>query len=72
MSATSTKNAASPVQHRDIRSASLPFKRDKEHAQKWSNGQRPLAGARANFNDEVDGSELPQVKVRPIKQWSQM
>jgi hypothetical protein len=72
MSAASTKNATSPVQHRDIRSASLPFKRDKEHAQKWSHGQRPLAGVRANFNDELDDSELPKAKVRPMKQWSQI
>lgn len=75
MPATSTKNPTSPVQHRDIRSASLPFKRDKEHAQKWSNGQRPLAGVRANFNAELEDTEsqlpLAKEKVRPMKQWSQ-
>jgi len=73
MSATSTKNPTSPIQQRDIRSASLPFKRDKAHAQKWSNGQRPLAGVRVNLNDElVGGTERQQEKVRPMKQWSQM
>jgi len=75
MAATSTKSPTSPVQHRDIRSASLPFKRDKEHAQKWSNGQRPLAGVRATSIVELDDTDLrlplAKEKVRPMKQWSQ-
>jgi len=78
MSATSIASAS--AEHRDIRSASLSFKRDKDHSQKWSNGQRPAAGVRINFNrdlvnntDElVGGSERQREKVRPMKQWSQM
>lgn len=69
MSATSTKSPVSPIQHKDIRSASLPFKRDKEHNHKWSNGQRPLAGVRATISDELDGSEIQIQKVRPMKPW---
>jgi hypothetical protein len=76
MSATSTRSPTSPLERRDIRSDSLPFKREKEHVQKWSNGHRPLAGAHVTFDPELDGTEqqlpLPKDKVRPMKQWSSM
>ena len=75
MSATSASNPGSPIQHKDIRSASLPFKRDKEHSAKWSNGQRPLAGVRAIpvDLDETDVQfPLKVEKVRPMKSYSQM
>lgn len=74
MSATSTRSPPSPLERRDIRSDSLPFKREKEHSQKWSNGHRPLAGAQIPFSSELDGTEqqlpFPKDKVRPMKQWS--
>jgi hypothetical protein len=79
MSEVSDRNPTSPIQQRDIRSASKPFKRDKDHDQKWSNGQRPSAGVRVNYailNDHPDnlvgGSDIQREKVRPMKQWSQM
>ncbi|KAF8851509.1 hypothetical protein BDZ45DRAFT_750619 [Acephala macrosclerotiorum] len=59
------------LDHKDIRSAGLGFKRDKEHNQKWSNGSRPSPGVRINWNDEFTcGSEAQRAKVRPMKQWS--
>ena len=74
MSATSTTSPISPIERRDIRSAAQPFKRDKDHGEKWSNGTRPAAGVRTIFfTDElVGGSETQREKVRPMKQWSQM
>jgi len=69
----STASAApvSPIEHRDLRSERLVFKRDKEHNQKWSNGQRPSAGVRLNWDNEfVGGSEQQRAKVRPMKQWT--
>jgi len=78
MSATSVSSPTSPVQHRDIRSASKPFKRDKDHSEKWSNGQRPSPGVYYGWaascdeaNPLVGGSELQREKVRPQKQWNQ-
>lgn len=74
MSATSTRNPTSPLERRDIRSDSLPSKREKEHSQKWSHGHRPLAGVRVSFDPELDGTKealpFPKDKVRPMKQWS--
>lgn len=74
MFATSIRNPTDAVEQRDIRSATRPFKHDKDQREKWSNGQRPAAGVKINFNDEaLNGSEVVQkVKVRPMKQWSQM
>jgi hypothetical protein len=76
MSATSIRSPTSPLERRDIRSDSLPFKREKEHTQKWSNGHRPLAGAQVPFSSELDGTgqqlPFPKDKVRPMKQWSSM
>jgi len=74
MSATSL---SSPVQHKDIRSASRPFKRDKDRGEKWSNGQRPSGGVGVNYSSGImddlqGGSESQRAKVRPMKQWSQM
>lgn len=59
------------LNHKDIRSANLGFKRDKEHNHKWSNGSRPSPGVHINWNDEfTSGSEAQRAKVRPMKQWS--
>lgn len=61
----------SPIEHRDLRSERVSFKRDKEHSQKWSNGQRPSAGVRLNWDNEfVGGSEAQRAKIRPMKQWT--
>ncbi|PMD46639.1 hypothetical protein L207DRAFT_577486 [Hyaloscypha variabilis F] len=74
MSATSTRSPTSPFERRDIRSDSLPSKRDKEQAQKWSHGHRPMAGTQIPFDPELDGTEqalpFPKDKVRPMKQFS--
>lgn len=71
MSATSASNPAPQLQHRDIRSASLPFKRDKEHAHKWSNGHRPLAG-RSWATVDTDNEDVQlQGNIRPMKSNSQ-
>ena len=85
MSTTSATSPTSPIQHRDIRSASKPFKRDKDHDEKWSMGQRPSGGVtikyahHSHLGEEgphedylVGGSERQREKVRPQKQWSQM
>ena len=78
MSATSSLTLpTSPLQHKDIRSASRPFKRDKDHGEKWSNGQRPSGGVTIKYGPgDMDnlqgGSESQRAKVRPMKQWSQM
>ncbi|KAF4627655.1 hypothetical protein G7Y89_g10499 [Cudoniella acicularis] len=77
MSAPSAVAPTSPLQHRDIRSASLPFKRDKDHGEKWSNGIRPSGGVSYRLgpvgDDElVGGSASQKARVRPQKQWSQM
>ncbi|KAH6677605.1 hypothetical protein B0J14DRAFT_347121 [Halenospora varia] len=59
---------ASPLQLKDIRSASLLPKRDKEHSGKWKNGARPLGGRPQHpDNDEF----MESGKFRPQKQWSQ-
>ncbi|KAL5331794.1 hypothetical protein ACEPPN_001332 [Leptodophora sp. 'Broadleaf-Isolate-01'] len=74
MSATSIRNPVEPVERKDIRSASLPFKHDKDKREKWSNGVRPSSGVILNFNDEVlsASNEGQKIKIRPHKQWSQM
>jgi len=77
MSDISCSNPTSPIQTRDIRSASKPFKRDRDHDQKWVNGVRPL-NVRYKFSisdipDSLDGgSDHQEEKVRPMKQWSQV
>lgn len=43
------------IQQRDIRSASVPFKRDREHHQKWSNGTRAHHGVPPTYEVIVDG-----------------
>ncbi|KAH7386318.1 hypothetical protein BKA64DRAFT_140424 [Cadophora sp. MPI-SDFR-AT-0126] len=74
MSTTSYRNPIEPVERKDIRSASLPFKHDKDKREKWSNGVRPSPGVILNFNDEVlsASNEGQKMKIRPQKQWSQM
>jgi hypothetical protein len=74
MSDTSIRNPTSPVQHKDIRSASLGFKRDKDHSQKWSMGQRPSYGVTIKQNPETmldeavgGGNDAARAKVRPNK-----
>jgi len=61
------------LDHKDIRSAGLGFKRDKEHNHKWSSGSRPGPGVRLHYmDDELSWlpSEGQSAKVRPMKQWS--
>ncbi|KAL2065496.1 hypothetical protein VTL71DRAFT_3166 [Oculimacula yallundae] len=74
MSATSIRNPIEPVERKDIRSASLGFKHDKDKREKWSNGVRPGSGVRVDFNDEIVSvsNEAQSIKIRPHKQWSQM
>ncbi|KAG4443304.1 hypothetical protein IFR05_001248 [Cadophora sp. M221] len=74
MSSTSIRNPVEPVERKDIRSASLPFKHDKDKREKWSNGVRPSPGVILNFDDEVlrASNEGQKIKIRPHKQWSQM
>lgn len=67
---------AASLECRDIRSASLPFKRDRDHTEKWIHGSRPSAGVWRNptppLNDPngglLGGSEAQRAKVRPFKQ----
>lgn len=75
MSTTSTRNPTEAIERKDIRSASLPFKHDKDKREKWSNGVRPAPGVILNFNtDEVlsASNEGQKMRIRPHKQWSQM
>ncbi|KAH8667362.1 hypothetical protein BGZ60DRAFT_528664 [Tricladium varicosporioides] len=59
---------ASPLQTKDIRSASLLPKRDKEHGGKWKHGVRPLGGR----TQPLDYDEfIESGKFRPQKQFSQ-
>ncbi|KAM3064937.1 hypothetical protein ACMFMG_011235 [Clarireedia jacksonii] len=67
MSAVSTTSPNSPLQRRDIRAEAQPFKRDKDHNQKWSQGFRPLPGVNATILYPKEGE-----KCRPRKQWSQV
>lgn len=54
--------------HRDIRSAALPFKRDKDHHEKWSHGTAPGPGVRRSIAGEfISGNGCQKVKVRPMK-----
>ncbi|PQE03552.1 hypothetical protein CJF31_00010115 [Rutstroemia sp. NJR-2017a BVV2] len=62
MSAVST---TAPVERRDIRADAQPFKRDKDHNEKWSQGMRPLAGVTSLLPKQGE-------KYRPRKQWSQV
>ncbi|RFU24377.1 hypothetical protein B7463_g11960, partial [Scytalidium lignicola] len=71
---------AAPLECRDIRSASLPFKRDRDHNQKWVRGTRPSSGVFMRFEPALDdpsggligGNEGQRAKVRPCKQYSQV
>lgn len=75
MSAT-TNHQTSLIQHRDIRSEAHAFKRDKDQAQKWVMGARPLAGVNRaiiySVDDPKDQSPKEKEKVRPQKLWSQV
>jgi hypothetical protein len=59
----------SVTDHRDIRSAGLPFKRDKDNVEKWSYGVRPSAGTRTDWitGELITASEGQAAKIRP---WS--
>ena len=76
MSAATISSPTAPVQQRDIRSAAKPFKRDRDHNQKWSNGERPSHGVTVRYafggEEEIKtgGNERQLEKVRPQKQWS--
>jgi len=74
MSSTSIRNPVEPVERKDIRSASLPFKHDKDRREKWSNGVRLGPGVYINFDDEIlrASNEGQKIKVRPHKQWSRI
>jgi hypothetical protein len=80
MSSISLASPASPALHRDIRAASLPFKRDKDHDSKWSQGTRPSGGVTVigvkypipSETVAVGESPSQREKVRPGKQLSQM
>lgn len=67
----SALSASTNSLHRDNRSESRSYKRDKEHSAKWAMGTRPSYGVKYNYNYEViHGSEEQQAKVRPEKRWS--
>ncbi|CZT46646.1 uncharacterized protein RSE6_07103 [Rhynchosporium secalis] len=74
MSATSIRNPIEPLERKDIRSAGLGFKHDKDKREKWGNGIRPGSGVRVDWNDELlsASNEAQAIKIRPQKQWSQM
>jgi hypothetical protein len=58
--------------HKDIRSASIPFKRDKEHNHKWSKGACPLPGVRSELpglGKPTFDNEVHQPKMRPVGPW---
>ncbi|KAL3420102.1 hypothetical protein PVAG01_08601 [Phlyctema vagabunda] len=64
-------SSTGPVEHRDVRSASQPFKRDRDHGSKWSLGVRPSGGVQIRgIGEYYGGSEAQRAKVRPEKQWS--
>ena len=59
--------------HRDVRSESRPYKRDKEHNTKWAMGARPSYGVKTRWWPEegmYTGSPEQQAKVRPQKKYS--
>lgn len=57
---------------RDIRSATMPFKRHRDATEKWANGGRPSAGVVLSItNDTFSGSDSQKAKVRPEKRWSE-
>ncbi|RDW64062.1 hypothetical protein BP5796_10564 [Coleophoma crateriformis] len=59
----------SALEHRDFRSSSVSFKRDKNHSSKWNLGVRPSAGVQINWvsGEYKSGSEAQQAKIRPQK-----
>jgi len=59
--------------HKDIRSESRSYKRDKDTSAKWAHGVRPASGVQVNFwADELTaGTEAQATKVRPHKSSSQ-
>ncbi|PQE15230.1 hypothetical protein CJF32_00007878 [Rutstroemia sp. NJR-2017a WRK4] len=61
----SAVSRTAPVERRDIRADAQPFKRDKDHNEKWSQGMRPLAGVTSLLPKQGE-------KFRPRKQWSQV
>lgn len=73
----SVVSPTSPVDRRDIRSAAVPSKRDKQHGSKWAYGTRPSAGCRTDYSSPtepakvVGGSDAQRMKVRPVKPRSQ-
>lgn len=66
-------NMAFAESHRDLRSTSKSYKRDKDSSSKWSMGLRPGGGCRTNLNGEqTSGTPEQFAKVRPQKRWSEM
>lgn len=68
-----TQSATSPVQQRDIRSAARGFKRDKDHAAKWSQGAYdPLESRESQWGTILgdEREELSQLdRIKPVKIW---
>ncbi|RDW77194.1 hypothetical protein BP6252_05247 [Coleophoma cylindrospora] len=66
---TALQFTMSTLEHRDFRSSSVSFKRDKNHNSKWNLGMRPSAGVQTNWisGEYTSGSEAQQAKVRPNK-----
>ena len=63
--------------HRDNRSESRSYKRDKEHTTKWAMGARPRAGVKQAYVDGIltagsDEQSVAPVKVRPVKKYSEV
>jgi hypothetical protein len=70
MAALST-STGSLHEHRDIRSESRGFKRDKDHNSKWAAGYRAAPGVSVPWTDP-DPVPGPNVKVRPQKKFNEM
>ncbi|EHL01341.1 hypothetical protein GLAREA_11668 [Glarea lozoyensis ATCC 20868] len=63
---STTTSPVAPVQTRDIRSASVAYKRDKDHSTKWARGVRPIAGHQYEYPEPNSYGELVFTgKVRP-------
>lgn len=58
--------------HKDIRSESRGYKRDKDHSAKWIVGARPLAGVKRDIwtGEPTNGTPEQHAKVRPEKKSS--
>jgi hypothetical protein len=63
---SATTSPVAPVQTRDIRSASVAYKRDKDHTTKWARGIRPRAGQQYVLPEtNAYGETVLTGKIRP-------